>query len=196
MPAFDILPLKQTGQEFALGWHPGAGQLDFLLAEDPGRRKNYVRCVASPKRVRKQTNWVLLLKVTVASRMPSRWHKGVKYSRRLYALVNKARQGINDQEHRHVHPAPPGESVGAVQSGVDCGHEKPREKRADRGEDLDQRVASCQLVGLVVARAHVHDCREVAGLEQANAAGRSQRPDGWKRKATSPGRETNKKRKT
>lgn len=49
MPALDILPPEQAGQEFALAWHPGPGQLDLLLAEDPGRRKDHVRCVSSPK---------------------------------------------------------------------------------------------------------------------------------------------------
>ena len=81
---------------------------------------------------------------------------------------------INGSKHIHVHPAPPGKSIGAVQSSVNCRHEEPREKRADRGEDLDQAVAPCQLVGLVVARAHVHDCREMARLEQANAAKKSE----------------------
>lgn len=58
-----------------------------------------------------------------------------------------------------------------------CRHEKTREKRADRGEYLDQAVASRQLVGLVIARTHVHDGREVAGFEEAHASRMSDTKD-------------------
>lgn len=43
VPTFDVLPLEQACQEFALTWHPGASDLDFLLAENPGHRKYHVR---------------------------------------------------------------------------------------------------------------------------------------------------------
>lgn len=88
-------------------------------------------------------------------------------------MVSNARRISNGLADLHVHPTPSSKSIGAIQSSVDCRHEEAGEKRADRGEDLDQAVAPCQLVGLVVAGTHVHDCWEMARLEQANAGKKS-----------------------
>lgn len=65
---------------------------------------------------------------------------------------------------------------------MDCRHEEPGEQGTDGGEDLDQRVAPRQLVGLVVARAHVHDRGEMSRLEQSHAARKSDKVLGHKNK--------------
>jgi hypothetical protein len=49
-------------------------------------------------------------------------------------------------------------------------HQETREERPDLGEHLDDRVASSELMWLVIARTDVHDRREVARFEQAHAA--------------------------
>lgn len=68
------------------------------------------------------------------------------------------------------HPGSPLEPFSPAWTLGDCRHEETRKERPNRGEHLNERVATCQLVGLVIARTHVHDRREMARFEQANAA--------------------------
>lgn len=80
-------------------------------------------------------------------------------------LVSSGRRGI----YAHVHPPPPSQAARPVQPGKHCRHQEAGEQRPDRGEDLNDRVASSQLVRLVVAGGNVHHRGEVTSLEEADA---------------------------
>ncbi len=109
-----------------------------------------------------------------------------------HSLLIRTVFGARGRGHAHVHPPPPGQAVDAVQPAVHGRHKEAGEEGPDRGEDLDQGVTPSQLVRLEVARADVHDRREVAGFKKPNATNKSEG-----RRGGEGGREqTHKKRKT
>lgn len=78
---------------------------------------------------------------------------------------------VRKRKYSHIHPPPPLQSFHSIQPGKDSRHQEPREQWSNLGKYLNQGIASSQLVGFVIARAHIHDSREVPGLEQTNTRG-------------------------
>jgi len=69
------------------------------------------------------------------------------------------------ENHIHIHPPPPRQSMHPIQPRIHRRHQEPRKQRPNRRKYLNQAIPPRQLMRLVIARTDVHHRREVAGFE-------------------------------